>query len=78
MLSGKPVVTAADSGGPTELVENGVSGLVTTPEAEAIGQAMTTFARHPRLAGRMGRAGRERAVQITWDRVISTLLDGLG
>jgi glycosyltransferase involved in cell wall biosynthesis len=77
MLSGKPVVTATDSGGPTELVEHGVSGLITAPDPEALGNAMTTYARHPRVARRMGRAGRDRALQIGWDSVVSALLDGL-
>jgi glycosyltransferase involved in cell wall biosynthesis len=78
MLSAKPVVTATDSGGPTELVEHGVNGLICAPDPQALGEAMTVFARHPRVARRMGRAGHARAAQISWDRVVSALLDGLG
>jgi glycosyltransferase involved in cell wall biosynthesis len=77
MLSGKPVVTTTDSGGPTELIVDGVNGFVTAPDAAALGEAMTTLARKPRVARRLGRAGRTSAAQISWDRVVSTLLDGI-
>jgi glycosyltransferase involved in cell wall biosynthesis len=77
MLSGKPVITATDSGGPTELVEPGVSGLVVAPDPGALGAAMQSLARSPRIARRMGGAGRRRARTITWDAVVATLLDGI-
>ena len=37
MLSGKPVLTCTDSGGPLEFVVDGVTGAVTAPEAAEIG-----------------------------------------
>ena len=39
-LSGKPVLTTDDAGGPLEFVEDGVTGFVVPPRAEAIGAAM--------------------------------------
>ena len=40
MLSGKPVVTTLDAGGPTEFVVDGETGRVVAPEAKALGQAL--------------------------------------
>jgi glycosyltransferase involved in cell wall biosynthesis len=77
MLSAKPVITAADSGGPTELIEPGVSGLIAEPDPAALGAAIQSLASRPRLARRMGRAGERRARKITWDSVLTTLLDGV-
>jgi glycosyltransferase involved in cell wall biosynthesis len=77
MLSAKPVITTTDSGGPTELVEPGVSGLVMAPDPAAIGEAINRLLRTRRLARRMGREGQRRARSITWDAVVGTLLDGI-
>jgi glycosyltransferase involved in cell wall biosynthesis len=77
MLSAKPVITATDSGGPTELIEPGVSGLIAEPDPAALGAAIQSLASRPRLARRMGRAGERRAREITWDSVLTTLLDGV-
>jgi glycosyltransferase involved in cell wall biosynthesis len=77
MLSGKPVITTTDAGGPTELVSNFVHGLVTAPKPASLGRAITLLARQPWLAWWLGRNGRTRARGITWDRVVSGLLDGL-
>jgi glycosyltransferase involved in cell wall biosynthesis len=77
MLSAKPVITATDSGGPTELIEPGISGLIAEPDPAALGAAIQSLAARPRLARRMGRAGERRAREITWDSVLTTLLDGV-
>jgi glycosyltransferase involved in cell wall biosynthesis len=77
MLSAKPVITTVDAGGPTELVEPGVSGLITEPDPAAIGAAINLLLGKPLLARRMGRAGQQRARTITWDAVVATLLTGL-
>ena len=39
-LSRKPVVTASDSGGPLEFVEDGASGFVAAPEPAALADAI--------------------------------------
>jgi glycosyltransferase involved in cell wall biosynthesis len=77
MLSAKPVITTTDAGGPTELIDDGVHGLVTEPDPVAVGAAMNILTSKPRLARRMGRAGEARAARITWDAVASALLEGL-
>lgn len=74
MALGTPVVTCTDSGGPTELVHDGVDGLVATPDPEALGAALRRMAGDPDGAAAMGRAARRRARRITWPAVVHTLL----
>lgn len=78
MLSAKPVVTTVDSGGPTELVEQGVTGLITEPDPAAIGHAVNVLLGKRSLARRLGRNGAKRASTVTWESVVATLLDGVG
>jgi glycosyltransferase involved in cell wall biosynthesis len=75
MACGTPVVTCTDSGGPTELVTHGVNGFVTEPEPAAVGAALAALAADPARARLMGRAGRHRALEITWAAVVSEILD---
>ena len=77
MLSAKPVITTTDSGGPTELVQPGITGLVTDPDPAAIGAAINKLLRNRRLARRMGQEGAARARMVTWDVVVATLLEGI-
>lgn len=76
MLSGKPVVTCSDSGGPLEFVVDGETGIVCQPTPEAVGAAIARIAACPQRASEMGHAGlaRYRAMDIGWDAVIETLL----
>ena len=39
-LASKPVITCTDSGGPVELVEDGVSGWVTEPDPRSVAEAI--------------------------------------
>jgi glycosyltransferase involved in cell wall biosynthesis len=73
-LSAKPVVTASDSGGTLEFVEDGRNGFVSPPAAGPIAEAISRLAADRALARRLGQAGRERARAITWDGVIEQLL----
>jgi glycosyltransferase involved in cell wall biosynthesis len=60
MMLGKPVVVAG-AGGPAELVEDGVTGLVVTPgSAEALAEGVLRLLGDPGLAGRCGRNAREQ------------------
>ena len=60
MALGKPVV-ATTSGGPLEIVENGLTGLLAPPShPAALADALLTLATDPERAARMGRAGSER------------------
>ncbi len=72
--AGKPVITASDSGGVLEWVEDGVTGLVTDGSPEALGAAIDRLATDEALARRLGDAGRAAVADLGWDRVVSRLL----
>jgi len=74
MLAAKPVIGVRDGGGAVELVEDGVTGRVVDPDPAAIGAAVDALWARPREARRMGRAGRERARRVTWERVVEELV----
>jgi glycosyltransferase involved in cell wall biosynthesis len=76
--SGKAVVTTRDSGGPAELVEDGVSGLLCEPTAESVAQALDRLAADRGLAERMGEAARAAAAGHTWARAVDALVGAPG
>jgi glycosyltransferase involved in cell wall biosynthesis len=71
--AGKPVITAADSGGVLEWVTDGVNGIVTDGSAAAIGAAIDRLAADPALAEKMGAAGREAVADLEWGPVVSRI-----
>jgi glycosyltransferase involved in cell wall biosynthesis len=73
-LAGKPVITAKDSGGVLEWVDDGVTGIVTDGSAAATGAAIDRLAGDRELARRMGEAGRERVKDLAWGPVVERLL----
>ncbi len=73
-LSEKPVVTTTDAGGPLEVVSDGSTGLVVSPEATEVARALGWLREHPEEAAAFGRAGSELARGVTWDRCIERLL----
>jgi glycosyltransferase involved in cell wall biosynthesis len=73
-LARKPVITTTDAGGPLELVENGVNGIVAEPTAEAIATAIARLVGDHAFARRLGDAGFERAKLITWAGVVERLV----
>ena len=73
-LSRKPVITAQDSGGTLEFVEDEVNGFICTPDPEAIAGAINRLAADHSRASSFGDAGFERARTITWDGVVETLV----
>ncbi|SDY48083.1 Glycosyltransferase involved in cell wall bisynthesis [Jannaschia faecimaris] len=74
--SGKALVTTLDSGGVADLVEDGLSGFVTAPTAEALGDAMQSLWTDRHATRDMGKRARERldSFGLTWDRTIEMLL----
>jgi glycosyltransferase involved in cell wall biosynthesis len=72
--SGKPVVTTRDSGGPAELVRDGVNGLVVDPTPAALAQAMARLVDDQDAATRMGMAGRDGFAAVTWPAAVARLL----
>ena len=73
-LSGKPVVTATDAGGPLDVVHDGSTGRVVAPEAAAVASAAVWLRDHPDDAIAYGRAGKAIAASVTWDNAIGRLL----
>lgn len=70
--SGKPVITTTDSGGPTELVQDGKNGLVVPPTPEALGAALESLAVNPALARRLGQAAANDVA--SWKNVATGLV----
>lgn len=72
--SRKPVITCTDSGGPTEVVIDGVSGRVCAPRPEALAVALREVMDHPATARRFGDAGYERVSTMTWEKALKKLV----
>ncbi len=73
-LAGKPVITAADSGGVLEFVEHERTGLVTDGTPRGVAAAIDRLATDRHFAEKLGAAGRERARQLSWDATVRTLV----
>jgi glycosyltransferase involved in cell wall biosynthesis len=72
--SRKPVITCRDSGGPAELVKDGVSGFVCDPTPASVAAAMRRLSSDPALAERMGTAAHEAGARLTWAGTVATLV----
>ncbi|MEO8430598.1 MAG: glycosyltransferase family 4 protein [Acidobacteriota bacterium] len=77
-LSGKPVITTDDAGGPLEFVEDGATGLVVAPDAESLGAALRVAWNDTAALTEMGEQGRRRVEGITWDAAVAALLNSAG
>jgi glycosyltransferase involved in cell wall biosynthesis len=73
-LSGKPVLTTTDAGGPLEIVADGRTGLVAAPEPAALARAAGRLREHPDEARTLGTAGKVLAERVTWDACVEKLL----
>jgi glycosyltransferase involved in cell wall biosynthesis len=73
-LSGKPVVTTNDAGGPLEVVHDRETGLVVAPQPAELAAACSYLAAHVDEAKAWGRAGQAVAERVTWDACIDALL----
>jgi glycosyltransferase involved in cell wall biosynthesis len=71
--SGKAVLTTADSGGPSELVEDGESGFVSEATADAVAERLDRIADRS-LAEQLGEGARRAAQAHTWPRAVEFLL----
>ena len=76
-LSRKPVITAFDSGGPLEFVEDGVNGSVLQVlDGRTAGRAIENLLSDKALGARWGNAGFDRVKDMNWDRVVDALVHG--
>ena len=72
--SRKGVITCGDSGGPTELVRHGETGLVCDPTPEALADAIGQVMDDRAFAERLGAAGAARAAMLSWPAAVSRLV----
>jgi glycosyltransferase involved in cell wall biosynthesis len=72
--SRRAVITCVDSGGPAELIEDGLSGFVCEPSPESIARAMRQLADDPSLAERMGTAAFAAGSRLTWPDTVRKLV----
>jgi glycosyltransferase involved in cell wall biosynthesis len=73
--SGKPVITARDSGGPLEFVEDGRNGYVCPPDApREMAARIDALYRDKERARALGKMGMEKVAGINWDEVCARLL----
>jgi glycosyltransferase involved in cell wall biosynthesis len=74
MLSGKPVVTTTDAGGPNEFVVDSETGFSVPPDPQQIGARIAWLARNREEAAALGRRAQSRVASITWSRAVEKLL----
>jgi glycosyltransferase involved in cell wall biosynthesis len=72
--SRKAVVTCVDSGGPAELVQDGVNGFVTASTPESFASALRAIADDPLLAERLGSAAYDTGTKLTWPETVNQLI----
>ena len=77
MTHGRPVVVCSDGGGLAELVAHEVTGLVVEPTAQAVAAAVARLTDDPDLAAELGRNGRARAAELTWEAAATQLRAGV-
>ncbi|MEJ2793802.1 glycosyltransferase family 4 protein [Iodobacter sp. LRB] len=77
MLSGKPVISCTDSGGPLEFIEHEHTGWIIPPSPESIATVLNWISQYPNKAEAMGKAAKAAWPKfgISWDKVVSQLLE---
>ena len=72
--SRRAVITCRDSGGPAELVQDGINGFICDPAPESIARALRRLADDPTLAERMGTAAFDSGARLNWADTIAKLV----
>ena len=73
--SRKAVITCRDSGGPAELVQDGVNGLICEPTPESIASGLTKLLDDAPLAERLGAAALDAGSALTWPETVKKLVE---
>lgn len=76
-LSGKPVITANDSGGVLEFVEDGVTGFIGEPDPHHMAEQLDRWYNNRQNSPGLGNTARVKAERISWDNVIHKLTESL-
>jgi glycosyltransferase involved in cell wall biosynthesis len=71
--SRKAVITCRDSGGPAELVQDGVTGFVAEPTPRALALALRRAMAEPAVARRMGDAAFDAGTRLNWRDAVGQL-----
>ena len=71
--SRKAVITCGDSGGPAELVQDGVTGLISESTAQSLGAALRRVMTDPAAAKRMGEAAFDEGATRNWPNAVKQL-----
>jgi glycosyltransferase involved in cell wall biosynthesis len=72
--SRKAVLTTRDSGGPTELVNNGQTGHVLEPQPKKIAEKIDELAERKNLAEKMGQNAYEFISKFNWEDIVKKLI----
>ena len=72
--SRRAVITCHDSGGPAELVEDGVNGFVCEPTPDSLAHALRRLADDAALAERMGSAAFAAGARLNWRDTVRKLV----
>jgi glycosyltransferase involved in cell wall biosynthesis len=73
--SGLPVV-AVDAGGPASLITSGETGLLTSPDPDALAAALLAVTSTPLLSQRLRQAGLAAVRERTWPASLAQLAAG--
>ncbi len=75
MAASKMVITAKDSGGPLEFVEDGKSGIVCDPTPQSIAEVIDDIAKSDAMAKQFGQEAKKHLddMDITWEKVVREL-----
>lgn len=75
MAASKAVITALDSGGPLEFVEDGMTGLIVSPTSQNIARAIDEFGYSQTMCQQYGKQAKKHllSMNITWDNVVKEL-----
>jgi glycosyltransferase involved in cell wall biosynthesis len=71
--SRKAVITCRDSGGPAELVDDGVNGVICDPTPQGLASALRRVMDDPAAADRMGAAALASAAKLSWRDAVAQL-----
>ena len=74
MACGTPIVASGAAGGPKSFIEEGTTGyLIPWPSPDHYAERLEQILGNSALKGRIGRAGRDKALTMGWDTVASGL-----
>jgi glycosyltransferase involved in cell wall biosynthesis len=71
----RAVITCRDSGGPAELVDDGVNGFVCDPTPQSLARALRALHDDEALAARLGEAAHLTGARLNWRDTIVKLVE---